>query len=61
MLIGECPKCDALFDGRGLSNESKAQIVDGTHPGTLCPACKEKGYAVVGVVRFRYEADGVKP
>lgn len=43
-LIGRCPKCHTEFEflGEGLPSEA----------GCLCPVCKEKGHAVVGVIHF---------
>jgi hypothetical protein len=44
MREGVCPKCHTEF--------KRPDHVPPNHPGYFCPACKEEGYAVLGVVHF---------
>jgi len=49
---GYCPKCSAGFSGDDMAEDAKAEIRAGTHPGILCPSCREIGYVVIGVIHM---------
>jgi hypothetical protein len=45
---GVCPKCYSIFE--------RPEHVPNDHPGYFCPECRNRGYAMLGIVHFKSDS-----